>query len=232
MSANAAQMDDNTEGAPDTKDWLISPVLPGVAQTVKFFVRQASPTDASSENYYGLEGYELYYSTTDDNISSFIKVAEGKVENAEWTEVTFDIPEGAKYFAIRHVAHDVFMLYLDDVTYTSGAGDIVGYNIYVDGEQVGSVEGTVLSFIINGLSGEHQVAVTAVYSNGVESLPVYVSSSAKGLNDVTAIEAIMAGGQPVDIYTTNGVLVRQQARSIEGLKAGVYVVNGLKVMVK
>lgn len=232
MSANAAQMDDNTSGVPDTKDWLISPVLPGVAQTVKFFVRQASTIDASSASYYGLEGYELYYSTTDDNISSFIKVAEGHVESAEWAEVTFDIPEGAKYFAIRHVAHDVFMLYLDDVTYTSGAGDIVGYNIYVDGEQVGSVEGTVLSFIINGLSGEHQVAVTAVYSNGVESLPVYVSSSAKGLNDVTAIEAIMAGGQPVDIYTTNGVLVRQQARSIEGLKAGVYVVNGLKVMVK
>ncbi|MCR4854083.1 MAG: choice-of-anchor J domain-containing protein [Prevotella sp.] len=232
ISTCAAQQDDNTQGAPDTKDWLISPVLPGVAQTVKFFVRQASSVDPSSSSYYGYEGYELYYSTTDTNIASFTKVAEGKVESAEWAEVTFDIPEGAKYFAIRHVAHDVFMLYVDDVTFTTGTGDIVGYNIYVDGEQVGSVEGSVLSFVINGLSGEHQIAVTAVYANGIESLPVYVSSSAKGLNDVTAIDAIIATGKPFDVYTVNGVQVRQQTRSIDGLQPGVYVVNGLKVMIK
>ena len=212
-------------------DWIISPAQLG-AQTLKFFVRQASSTDPSASSYYGYETFEVLYSTTDTEVASFTKLGDYKVESDDWTEISVDLPEDTKYFAIHHTSLDIFALYIDDVTYLAGAGEIVGYNIYVDQEQVGSVEGNVLSFAIAGLSGAHEIAVTAVYADGIESLPVYVTSEAKGMNEFTAIESILSKNEPFDVYTLNGVQVRKQTRSIEGLKAGVYVVNGLKVIIK
>ena len=68
--------------------------------------------------------------------------------------------------------------------------------------------------------------VTAVYTNGVESLPATAV-----ITITTDIRQISADGQPVDIYTIDGRLVRSQAKSLEGLR-GVYVVNGQKYMLK
>lgn len=213
-------------------DWIISPTQTGDAQTVKFFARQISSTNESDDSFYGYETFEVYYSMTDTEVESFTKVADYKIESADWTEFTIELPEGAKYFAIHHTSLDIFALLIDDVTYLAGAADIIGYNIYVDQEQVGSVEGNVTSFTIAGLTGAHEIAVTAVYANGVESLPVYVTTEAKGFNDFTAIEKILSKNEPFDVYTLNGVQVRKQTRSIEGLKAGVYVVDGMKVIIK
>ena len=208
-------------------DWIISPELPGVAQTVSFFVSEAS-------DQYGAETYEIYYSTTDTKVESFIKLSSGSVPSRDWSKVEFDLPAGAKYFAIHHTSNDVFIMYMDDFTFTGSMGTIVAFNIYIDQQLVGSVDANVTSFLYNqALAGNHEVAVTAVYANGAESAPVVVTlgNNAK-FGEVTAIERIIAKGEPFDIYTINGVLVRQNATNVEGIKAGVYVVNNQKVIIK
>ena len=49
------------------------------------------------------------------------------------------LPEGARYFAIRYVGEDAMALLLDDIVYipkssTLDGIDILGYNVYRDGE--------------------------------------------------------------------------------------------------
>lgn len=66
--------------------------------------------------------------------------------------------------------------------------------------------------------GVHTFAVTAVYEGGKESAP------ATAVFDYTGITEIALDGQPVDVYTIDGRLVRRQATSFEGLK-GIYLIG-------
>ncbi len=205
---------------PSTDHWLISPELIGNEQEISFFARVITAN-------YGYESFEVLYSTTDDAIDSFIPLDEIWTDATDWTEFTFTLPEGTKRFAIRHTAQDIFGLLLDDVTFERGASAPVGYNIYVDGELVGSTTDTNYDLPGTGLSnGEHTFAVTAVYEGGKESAP------AKAVIDITSgINEITLDGQPVDVYTIDGRLVRRQATSLEGLK-GIYLIGNKKVFVK
>lgn len=212
---------------PPSDHWLISPVLTGDAQTISFFARAITAQ-------YGAETFEVWASSTDKNVASFTKVSSYSTDAVEWTEFTADLPAGTKYFAIRHTSEDIFGLLIDDITYMALAGgnvngDIVSFNIYVDGVLVATVEGDKTSYTVDPstiASGSHQFSVTAVYADGTESKPVSATATA-----TTAIEQIANDGEPVDVYSLDGKLVRSQARSLGGLK-GVYVINGRKVLVK
>ena len=46
------------------------------------------------------------------------------------------------------------------------------------------------------------------------------------------IEALLASGQPFDVYTTTGVKVKSQVTSLKGLARGVYIINKMKVFVR
>lgn len=205
----------------DTDHWLISPELPGVAQTISFKVREL--TDS-----YGPETYEVLCSTTGTDAEDF-QLVEGKMAaSTEWEEVSFDLPAGAKYFAIRHTSNDVFALFVDDVKFVQGAGEVLSYNVYVNEEFLKNVEGT--STTLSDLAdGEYTISVSAVYAGGKQSAPVTVSVKIGGED---AIEQLIATGKPVNIYTVDGKLVRQNVTSVEGLKAGIYVVDGKKATVK
>ena len=50
--------------------------------------------------------------------------------------------------------------------------------------------------------------------------------------NTTAIESIAGGFAKADIYDLNGRLVRKGATSVDGLKRGVYVINGKNIIVK
>ena len=205
---------------PETDHWLISPELMGNEQEISFFARVITAD-------YGYETFEVLYSTTDDDIDSFISLEEVWTDATDWTEYTFSLPEGTKYFAIRHTAQDIFGLMLDDVTFERGTSAPVAYNIYVDGELVGCTPDTSYELPATGLAnGEHTFAVTAVYEGGKESAP------ATAVIDITTgVNEIALNGQPVDIYTLDGRLVRRQATSLEGLK-GIYLIGNKKVLVK
>ncbi len=205
---------------PGTDHWLISPELMGNEQEISFFARVITPD-------YGYETFEVLYSTTGDDIDCFTSLEEVWLDATDWTEYTFTLPEGTKYFAIRHTAQDIFGLLVDDVTFERGATAPVGYNIYVDGQLVGSTPDTTYELPATGLAdGQHTFAVTAVYEGGKESAPATaVIDIHNGINEITV------DGQPVDVYTIDGRLVRRQATSLEGLK-GLYLIGNKKVLVK
>jgi hypothetical protein len=210
---------------PAADHWLISPELSGAAQTISFFARIITAQ-------YGPETFEVWASTTDDNVESFTKVADYSTEAVEWTEFTADLPAGAKYFAIRHTSVDIFGLLIDDVTFAAAGATApvpTSFNIYFEKDKVASVEGdkTTYTVAVDKLTaGEHTFAVTAVYATGAESKPVTATVTV-----TTDIRQIAADGKAVDVYSVDGKLVRSQATSLDGLK-GLYIVNGKVVMVK
>ncbi len=205
---------------PGTDHWLISPELMGNEQEISFFARVITPD-------YGYESFEVLYSTTDDDIDSFVSLDEIWLDATNWTEYTFTLPEGAKRFAIRHSSQDIFGLLLDDVTYERAAIAPVAYNIYVDGELVGSTPETTYELPATGLTdGQHTFAVTAVYEGGRESSPATAT-----IDIHSGISELAVDGQPVDVYTIDGRLVRRQATNLEGLK-GLYLIGNKKVYLK
>ncbi len=158
--------DSNGENIQTTDHWLISPELSGNAQTITFWERVIT-------TQYGNETYEVLASSTDNNPASFSSVESYTSNATSWTQRTASLPAGTKYFAIRHTAHDIFGVMIDDVTYeishvTEGQLAPVSYNIYLDGQLVGNVDANdPLTYDFGTLaSGDHECAVSAVYTLG------------------------------------------------------------------
>jgi hypothetical protein len=208
-----------TEGYQDCDDWLISPELPGVAQTLTF--------DVKAFNDYGPQTYQVLYSTTGKETADFQLIQEVSDGAGTWNTVSYELPEGTKYFAIRNITDGEkgFILAIDNIKYLAGGSEPTGYNVYVDEAFAKTVTETTAELELNEAK-EYKLSVTAVYADNVESKPVSVI-----LSVATAIEQIAADGKPVDVYSLDGKLVRQQAKSLNGLK-GAYVINGKAVIVK
>ena len=213
-------IDYDSGSAPAADHWLISPELPGIAQTISF--QQTIITDQ-----YGPETFEVLASDSDNDPGSFSLVESFSKNNTEWETVSADLPEGTKYFAIRHTSTDVFGLLIDDVQYAAGgSSDATGFNIYVDEVLVGSVEGGVLTYVTGELPvGEHKVSVTALYGNN-ESKPV---DAFVVIEVPTAIEDIINAEGLMNIYNLNGVKMQGDKKQ---LQKGAYIINNKKVVVK
>lgn len=196
-------------------DWLISPELSGDAQTVKFWVRTPIPN-------YGMETFEVYYSDTDTEISSFKKI-EGLKEEAfiNWEEVAASLPDGAKYFAIRHTSAGKYMLAVDDITFIAKDAPqepltVSGYTIYRDDEKLATVPATQTTYADTKAAGaDHTYAVTVNYTHGESGYSNIFTSVASGLDGITA-------GQPVALGMDGAIAVR----NARGLKTTVVAADG------
>lgn len=213
----------NIEGQsyPDNDDWLISPVLPGVAQEISFSIGALSVE-------YGPSSYEVLASSTDANVASFTKVAEATLSTAGWVNATAQLPEGTKYFAIRNntAGDGALCVVLDNIKYqTSGGSAPVSYNVYVDQAAVANTAETTAE-LKDLASGNYVFAVTAVYANGTESKPVTAT-----IDVVNAINEILNSGKSFTIYSVDGKLINREATSLNGLK-GAYIINNKKVVLK
>lgn len=172
--------------------WLISPELIGTAQTVRF---------NASASLFAPETIEFYYSSTGKAKDDFEQLAIGGADRVNvpkaWTEYSVDLPAGAKYFAIRCVTTNQYMLKVDDVTYMPvGAVStlaLTGYNVYRDGEFVATT--TEPSFAdTEAAEGSHKYVVTAVYNRG-ESMPSNEVSA-----DRSGIAGVVVGGDCEAVY--------------------------------
>ncbi len=212
------------ENFADADNWLVSPSLSGEEQTISFFALN----QADSENSYP-ETIQLLYSTTGTNPDDFTLVKTVTIESGNWTEVSFDVPEGATHFAIHHVTEEGgYMLGIDDVTFVAGAGTLTGYNIYRDGKVIATVDATTLKYTDAGGQGENSTyAVSAVYTDG-ESVPVIATFVPTSIEDIEALTK----GQPFDVYTLDGKLVGKDLTNVKRLHQGIYIINGRKVTVK
>lgn len=187
-------------------DWLVSPELPGIAQTISFWYNELT-------DQYGNEKFEVLYSTTDAEPASFTKV-DTYYASTEWQQLSVDLPEGTKYFAVRYCANDIFILQLDDFTYTAGTATPESYNIYCDGQFVANTAEE--SYLVSEIAGD-VYAVTAVYANGSESLPMVINVA-----DIVGIQQIAVKKAEAPVYNLVGVRVSEP-------KAGIYVTSGKKI---
>lgn len=222
-------------------NWLISPELSGNKQTIKFYA-----LNIASGSTVCKETFDVLYSLTDTDTKSFVKlesdVADGTNligQGANWKEFSVEIPEGAKYFAIHHTtkAEDNFLFGIDDVSFEkAGVGShdsVISYNIYRDGELIGSVKGTEVAYTdaVADL-GQHVYNVTVVYLSKNGDVNESGLSNDASIT-VTGIDSIEAGSDGTyDVYTVDGKAVRLGAKSLKGLKRGVYIINNTKAIVK
>ncbi len=199
-------------------DWAITPELTGNAQTITFYAR-------SYQGQYA-EKISLYYSTTGTAISDFLPI-EGKTDmvvsdggdTREYTLYEANVPEGAKYFAIRSHAAGSFMLLVDDVTFEAAGAtaslSIVGYDIYRNGEKINAEPTGETEYIdANPLeNAEYRVVVN--YNKGASA----------GSNAVTVqysgVEGI--GAANISISAANSAIV---VRGAEGQQIVVNAVDG------
>ena len=218
----AAMYSGNEDGVFDADNWLISPSLSGKQQTITFYAHNQGDGTTDYE-----ETIELLYSKSGTDVESFESIKTVTISNGEWKEVTFDVPEGAAFFAIHHISTEGgFMLSIDDVTYTAGAGTLTGYNIYRNGEFFKHVDANTLTFTDATADGSNY-AVTAVYTDG-ESAPALATETDTSIEDIEAL----TNGVSVKVYTVDGKFLGEGAKVVKSLHKGVYVINGQKVTVK
>lgn len=230
-------------------NWLISPELPRVAQTISFYVK-------SQTSAYGFEKYEVYYSTKGTDIADFVRIGDLRSAPVVWTEDRVDLPEGARYFAIRCISQDAYVFMVDDITYLPAAAvteelALIGYNVYRDNKLITEKPIMDMTFIDKGGDGKkHEYAVTAVYDKGESKLSnrVRLASSGLGMSNSDNV-TITAGKGCISILAPEGVdLVITDAEGRNVVKtmatgsdrfacvAGVYVViadgKAVKVIVR
>lgn len=217
-------------------DWLISPLLCGEAQTIRFY--------ASSVDSRYSESFEVLYSTGSLLPEDFVKAgAEDKIEKG-WKEYTFDIPEGALRFAIRSVGESSTLLKIDDITYTPAVPDLTltGYNLYRDGERINTDPVTATTYTDNDVAnGRHTYGVSAVYKAGESPLSetVEIDHASSGIDTaeatgikVTASDGVLlitgAEGLTLTLATPDGrsttLLITSPAARIP-LPPGLYIVK-------
>ena len=222
-------------------DWMISPLLSGKSQVISFFAKSLTDT-------YGLESFELYYSTSGTELTDFVKVesVDGSAVPTSWTEYAAKLPEGTKHFAIRCVSVDKFALMIDDLTFTEAGAEsmqltLKGYNIYLDKtvQNNSPVSDTAIEHN-PGDSNLHHYQVTAVYAEGESAGSNIVSVGQSGLDSVTVGNAVSVKAEgnvivvsadtaiDVAIYATDGKLMFASAGNKHykvAAQTGVYLVK-------
>jgi hypothetical protein len=202
-------------------DWMISPELTGEAQEISFFVKTAVDT-------WGLEQYEVLYSSTGDDVNDFVKIGATREAPDEWTEVKVVLPAGARYFAIRCVSTDCFAFLVDNIKYLPLSAvreelSLIGYNVYCNRTKLNTDPVEELTFVDTIAADEtRDYYVTAVYDKGESPISNIVSVSTSGVGKVSAASSIKvvgehgavrvlnAAGSDVTIYAVDGRLVAKR----------------------
>lgn len=228
-------------------DWAISPMLTGNAQTISFFAKSYSADYP--------EKVEVYYSNGSLDTKEFVKIeGAGGIVPGEWTLYSAEIPEGAKYFAIRSCASGAFMLMIDDVTYETGIDfkdlSIVGYNVYRNAVKVNAEPEAECEYLdTEAVAQNNEYAVTAVYTVGESKASDKIMVTTTGIDNVLAGVEIVAEagqiivtgaeGQQVSVVAVDGKVVfaaAGEAKTVATVTPGVYVVKAgakvAKVLVK
>ncbi len=225
----------------DSDDYLISPLLSGKEQHVSFFARTCGYDD------YGEETLQFMYSTTGKDPEDFIQIDEDFDVPYDWTEYEFDLPDGAKYFAIHNISCDIWAVYIDDITYEAAPASanyvIEGYNLYCNGAKLNDEVITDNSYIIPlNADVNRTYYVTVMYAEKGESdlSNAVVIEKTTGLDAVSAEQVSVMGGKgeiivrgaagkDIYVYAADGktIAAKNANATVTRLQAatGVYVVN-------
>lgn len=207
----------------ESSDWLILPELFSGETTVSFWAHAAPMGYGASPS----EKMEILYSTGGtaiDDFTSFaadVEVPSGFDSDPEngFTFFSYQLPAEAKYAAIR-VSLSTTMnkaVVIDDITFTPASSpietlEIKGYNIYRDGEQIGTAD--TEEYFDTEVSGTPVYNVTTRYHIGESSF----SNAASPV--VTGVEGVLSGAANGELrfYNLQGLEVKNPA------KGNVYIV--------
>ena len=191
------------------------------------------------------ESIEILYSTTDKELTSFTSVKVEKFYSEDWKQFFCQLPEGAKYFALRYVSDDCYRVMVDDISFIPAGAtadiSIMGYNVYRNGVKINDepVEDTMFHDTA-APGGSNSYVVTAVYDKGESHGSNEVSVECSGIVDEyvsgVAIKAVDktitvsgAEGSLVAVVSVDGkVLDKAVAASVYTFTAelpGVYIVK-------
>lgn len=233
-------------------DWAISPELTGAAQTVSLW---ASSFLATGEDAQYLETFQVLVSDSGTDVEDFTLVEEFKNIPPMWKEYTAYLPEGSKYFAIRAVSYDKYMLFVDDVTFKAKGGKtetltVDGYNLYRDGQRLNTAPLTACEYTDTDLDPEAAYTYNVTGLTGArESRPsndVLVDMKSAGISGGYAeqvairglhgaVEILGAEGHEYTLSDVSGRTVAAgtaAARQTVPVCAGVYVVRAAGITAK
>lgn len=233
--------------ANESDDWAISPTLSGNKQTISFWTKSVLPNH--------LDVIDVLWSTGSLDPDDFI---ETNIKNdsiqAAWTNIKVEIPQGAKYFAIRNHSHGG-MLLIDDVTFERVYNrnlTLKGYNVYRNDDKVNTDLVATCEYVDNNApGGNHSYRVTAVYDKGESMGSNSAEISVAGIGEIAAgakvgvypgkgfVTVTGADGENLTIYNLAGATVYSNvvsANTTVNLEAGVYLLKvgsqTYKIMIK
>ncbi|MBQ9203644.1 MAG: choice-of-anchor J domain-containing protein [Prevotella sp.] len=205
--------------------WLISPL---------FDIHDDYALNVTAKGYSGMypESLEFCVATEGDQPADFTAITQvEQLSSDQWTIYQTDLADYAGQsvrLAIHYTSYDAFLAQVDDFTVgpADGRGEIIDYgnivrfDIRVDGEQVG--ESTHPEFTLPPLSeGTHVVSIKAVYQSGESDWAEYTIDVTTGIARVSADnqETTQTGSA---VYTLSGQKVGTHTAQ---LPAGVYLLK-------
>ena len=223
-------------------DWLISPEVTG-GQTISFYAK--SP----DYNLYGTnEVIQVLYSTGSTETGEFQQIGSDIKVPGSWKQYQVELPADARRFAIRCISNDQYVLYLDDITYQRPVESLqlLGYHVYRDAERLTAEPISTTTYTDATLTDNdwHEYAVSTVYADGESALSPAVRVSITGISDtfLPTTPAFRLGRGYISLQpTTKEVTIADMAGRIHyrghggrriALPAGVYLVNGQRVIVR
>lgn len=213
----SADLNESKFKAVTCDDWAVSPLLPGQAQTVALYAKNYSPDET--------ESFEILVSDKDSmSPEDYTPVKDVQVSAGDWTRFEFNIPEGARRFAVRCVSYNRFMLFVDDITFMPASDipfDVTGYNVYRDGVRLNASPLAEMIYTDTDVSGDtREYYVTALWGAHGESV-----ASNHVIVEGSSLETV---GIPSRLSVTGGhgeIIVR----GAEGLKVDVFNAAAMKV---
>lgn len=218
-----------------TDDRLISPLLSGEKQTISFFAK------ALAHAY--PETFQVYYSTSGTTFEDFQNnYFPMETANGDWTEFTYDLPEGTTYFMIRHYSVGGYFFFVDDLTFTPAGVEnlnLKGYNVYRDGKRLNDVAVTETKWtdVTADTKVNNTYSVTAVYDRGESQeaeVTVTMSSVVDAIDGVKIftrdgeIVIVGADGQTYSVANVAGMVIAsgtgEYVTSVK-VDSGVYIVT-------
>lgn len=221
-------------------DWLISPKLPGTAQTISLYAKGAAAS----------EYIDVLYTDRDTRAVRNFKVVDyvAGIPANTWTKYDIELPDSTVRFAIRHYRSGGYAVLVDDIEFTPLGNErlvLEGYNVYRNGELIArnyrpaDINAESVEYVDNiPAEGSYDYEVSAVYNRG-ESLPELTTIDLTGLTSLSAKSAAVYGlagkiavkgaeGMGVEVYTVDGVLVNMAEGRDDmtiAVPAGFYIVS-------
>ena len=212
--------------------WLISPL---------FTINKDYEFSVTAKGYEAMypESMEFCISDGSDQPDDFTVLSEANPLSAgEWMKYSTSLAdyEGQQVrLAIHYTSYDAFFAQIDDFTVgpeegkavTVDYGNVVRFDIYLDGEKVGeTTEATYILPVLN--AGTHTVGIVAVYQNGQSTMAEYVINMAA--TALRTVECDTVPQQQEEVFDlqgrriANNLSTRQLVNSSTS-KKGIYIIR-------